>query len=152
MASVAPGGPIQFCDVRNSPGRALHADLAAEAGARAARLTNASDNGSSSQALDAEAQGGDAAAHLAQVVARHAFGGGADLVEQKVGERDLGALDARRAQRLLALERRVEQLRVGQLAADAGELAEGGVGARQRQHSSWPYLSLGGRGAGTNAA
>ncbi len=65
------------------------------------------------QALDAEAQGGDAAAHFAQVLALHARVGGRDLVQEQVGEADLGALDARRAERLLALERGVEQLWVG---------------------------------------
>ena len=47
------------------------------------------------EAFDPVAQSRDAAAYLAQVVARHARGSGADLVEQKVGEAHLGALDAR---------------------------------------------------------
>ena len=85
------------------------------------------------QALHPEPQGGDAAAHLAQVFALHTRICGRDLVQEKVGEADLGALDARRAERLLALERGVEQLWVGQLAADAGELAERRVGARERE-------------------
>ena len=86
------------------------------------------------QALDSVAQCGDAAAHLAQMVARHACGRRADLIQEKIGEAHLGALDARRAERFLALEGRVEQLRVGKLAGEARELAERGVGARQGEH------------------
>ena len=86
------------------------------------------------QQVHAEAQGRDAGAHLAQVLARHGLARGADLVEVEVREAHQRALDARRAERLLALERGVEQLRVGQLATDAGELPERGVGARQGQH------------------
>ena len=82
---------------------------------------------------DAVAQRRDGVAHLAQVFARNARARRRDLVEQQVGESHLGALDARRAQRLLALERGVEQVRIGQLAGDARELPQGGVGARQRE-------------------
>jgi hypothetical protein len=67
------------------------------------------------------------------VVARHAGGGGSHLVEQQVGKADPGPLDTRGAERLLALEGGVEELRVGQLGADAGELAERGVGSRERE-------------------
>ncbi len=113
--------------------RARAADLAAQQ-ALVQRLDELERERLLAQQLDAEAQGRDAGAHLAQVVARHALARGADLVQVQVGEAHLRALDARRAERLLALERGVEQLRVGQLAADAGELTERGVGARQRQH------------------
>ena len=113
--------------------RARAADLAAQQ-ALVQRLDELERERLLAQQLDAEAQRRDAGAHLAQVVARHARARGADLVEVEVGEAHLRALDARRAERLLALERGVEQLRVGQLAADAGELSERGVGARQRQH------------------
>ena len=113
--------------------RARAADLAAQQ-ALVQRLDELERERLLAQQLDAEAQRGDAGAHLAQVVARHALARGADLVEVQVREAHLRAFDARRAERLLALERGVEQLRVGQLAADAGELSERGVGARQRQH------------------
>ena len=98
------------------------------------------------QALDPVAQRGDTAAHLAQMVARHARGRRADLVEQKIGEAYLGALDTRRAERFLALEGRVEQLRVGQLAGEARELAQRGVGARQGEHEVGVVGQAGGEG------
>ena len=113
--------------------RARAADLAAQQ-ALVQRLDELQRERLLAQQLDAEAQRGDAGAHLAQVVARHGGARGADLVEVQVREAHQRALDARRAERLLALERGVEQLRVRQLAADAGELSERGVGARQRQH------------------
>ncbi len=50
------------------------------------------------------------------------------------------------------LNGRVEQLRVGQLAADAGQLAERGVGAREREDELAAVGQLGGSGAGTKAA
>ncbi len=112
--------------------RARPADLAAQQ-ALVERLDELERERLLAQQLDAEAQGRDAGAHLAQVVAWHALACGADLVEVEVGETHVRALDARRAERLLAFERGVEQLRIGQLAADAGELSERGVGARQRQ-------------------
>jgi hypothetical protein len=85
------------------------------------------------QTLDAEAKGRDTTAHLAQVIAWHTRPRSGDLIEEEVGEAHPGALDARRAERLLALEGRVQQLRVGHLSADAGKLAERRVGARDRE-------------------
>ena len=133
VASVAPGGPIQFCEVRNSPGvRACPTSPMSRRSCRA--RTKSRESGSSLRRCTPKRSVAMQAAHLAQVVARDAGARRADLVEQQVRQADLGALDARRAQRLLALERRVEQIRVGQLRADAGELAQGGVGPRQREN------------------
>ena len=75
-------------------GRAAAADLATQE--LLVQLAHEAERqGRLPEAFDPVAQSRDAAAYLAQVVARHARGSGADLVEQKVGEAHLGALDAR---------------------------------------------------------
>ena len=83
------------------------------------------------QALDAVLQRRHVVAHLAQVLAQLEVGRRRDLVEEQVDERGRRALDARREHRLLAQERRDEDLRVAPPAGEAGELAERRVRGRE---------------------
>ena len=94
VASVEPGGPDPVLRGAELAGRARLPHLAHEQ-ALVQRAHEVQGERLLLEPLDAEAQRGDAAAHLAQVVARHGGARRADLVEQQVRERDVGAFDAR---------------------------------------------------------
>ena len=124
------GGPIQLCECGTGRASAA-ADLSAQE--LAVHLAHHGEGqGRLAEPLDPIPQRGDAGADLAEMIAGHLSAGGADLVQQQVREAHVGSLDARRAERLLPLERGVQQLWVGQLTLDAAQLTEGVVGTRQR--------------------
>jgi len=105
VASVAPGGPIQFCVVRNSPG-ALAVDVS-PCSRRWCKLPHQTQvQGQLGDTLDARRRESRDVAHPGELVDVGAGGSRGDLVEQDLRQAHVGALDARAAEGFLAQERR----------------------------------------------
>ena len=115
-------------------GRALRRRSRRAGGARAGRARRSSDSGSSRRRSTPKRS---VAMQLrtSRRWSRGTLAGAAPTWSSRRSERLTSAPSMRDEQSASwRLNGSVEQLRVGQLAADAGELAERGVGARQRQH------------------
>ena len=102
------------------------------------------------QPLNAEIQRGDIVADFANIVRRR-VGRLAGFVGHQIAQAGAGSLDPRGQHGLAPDIRGDQQMRVGQDAAEAGQLAERGIGGRKRRTKSGMYSRTGGSGAGTKA-